>query len=271
MASVGSARLAAASTQRAAAQILARFKLDFPSIRLMQTVTGAVISGSAMTALVRPTFIPGDLDFLTGAGRGIDVVDFLMLSANYSLTGEAVEYEHASGTGTMWPLHLGDDLIVNVIESPSPNPLDYITHFHLSCLYGAWMANGIWHGYARITAAGTAVTTAARLPLDEGDITRDISVWNVLHKYMNRGFTIGVGELPAPHECGRAWDCPATLRTTKNDGCSYSPFSAWRYDDEAISHPPTCWAMGGTRCPQGILLQGSQSITSSDRSICEFL
>ncbi|KAJ7910222.1 hypothetical protein B0H13DRAFT_2329498 [Mycena leptocephala] len=216
--SVGSAHLAAMSLQSAAVNILSRFNLNFQDVRLMQTVTGAVIS----------------------------VVDFIMLSAHYEVTANSSEYSNIMGISRMWTMKLADALQIKVIESCTSNPLDLITTFHLSCVYGAWLANGVWHGYSRLTNAGAVITTPCRFPVE--------------------GFTITPGELPQPHECGKDLDCPATLRTSNDSGCSFGAFPTWPYSDEAAAIPATCWTMGGTGCRQGILEQDGQVISSSNWS-----
>jgi hypothetical protein len=264
--STGSAHLSAMSLQSAAVHILSRFKLNFQDVHLMQTVMGTVISGSAVTALIRPTFDPGDLDFVTGIGQGTTVVDFIMLAAHYEVTTNSDEYLNAIGIGQMWTMKLADTLQINVIESCTSNPLDLVTTFHLSCVYGAWFANGVWHGYPRLTAAGSAVTTPCRFPVGLGGLDHHHNVWSVLHKYMQRGFTITPGELPLPHDCGKDLHCPATLRMSNNSGCSFGAFPVWAYSDEAAAIPTTCWAMGGTGCRQGILEQDVQVISSSNWS-----
>ncbi|KAJ7811364.1 hypothetical protein B0H13DRAFT_1926748 [Mycena leptocephala] len=144
--STASAMLVSEVLQHDAARILKPYNLDFGLIRLMQTATGTGIGGSTVTALIHGgrAFEPGDLDFVTGPGLGASVVDFLILTAGYEISGESIRK-------------------INVIESWTNNPLDAITNFHLTCVYGAWLANGFWHGYASLTTSGIAIATPSTL------------------------------------------------------------------------------------------------------------
>ncbi|KAJ6489222.1 hypothetical protein C8R47DRAFT_1215576 [Mycena vitilis] len=259
---VTAAGVVAESLQHAAARILHRFKLDFATVRLMQTVTGTAISGSAVTALVRPTFNPGDLDFITPHGVGLRVVGFLRGAAKYRVIADSNDYPIDARFRTMWTLMLGDNLKINVIESSTTNPLDCVTTFHMTCVYGAWFADCVWHAYAGLTERGTAITTPARFPIAEG-VQRHRAVWRVLHKYMARGFTISLNELDEPHTCGVHLDCPATPRRSTDRGCSVSRFPVWAYSADAPPLIPTSWSMGGTGCSKGIRCQDGEIITSS--------
>ncbi|KAJ7175505.1 hypothetical protein C8R46DRAFT_838408, partial [Mycena filopes] len=158
----------------------------------MQTATGTAISGSAVTALLRPTdpFLPVDLDFVARSrvGQGPRVVDFLILSARYKLVKDSAEYRNVNAMGRMWTLKRGDRSI-NVLESLTLNPLDTISHFHLSCVYGAWFADGVWHGYMHLTTEGMAITTPGRFALPTS-LERRQNVWRILQKYIDRGFEI---------------------------------------------------------------------------------
>jgi hypothetical protein len=262
-ASVHAAVLVADTLQRDAVRILSKFRLDFSHVRLLLTATGCVISGSAMTALVTRSFEPADLDFFTGSGQGAAVVAFIALAGPYKLSDDSTPYKGAPGVGRVWTMEAGKTLKINVVESLTSNPLDSVTTFHLTCVYGAWMADGAWHGYAGLTEAGIAVTTPTRLPTCIG-LPRQKAVWKILQKYVNRGFSIGLNELPLPHTCGVDWNCPGTIRTTNDAGCTYSPFPPWAYTGEAVAIPPTSWAMGGSGCSQGVLSQGGLIITSSN-------
>ncbi|KAJ7612377.1 hypothetical protein DFH06DRAFT_1147297 [Mycena polygramma] len=259
---VTAACVVAESLQHAAARILHRFKLDFASVRLMQTVTGTAISGSAVTALVHPTFDPGDLDFIAPHGIGLRVVGFLQGAAKYRIIADSSDYLVDARFRTMWTLMLGDSLKINVIEASTPNPLDCVTTFHMTCVYGAWFADIVWHAYAGLTERGTAITTPARFPIADG-VHRHRAVWKVLHKYMVRGFTVCLNELDEPHACGVHLDCPATPRRSTDRGCSVSRFPVWAYSGDAPPLIPTSWSMGGTGCTKGIRCQDGETITSS--------
>ncbi|KAJ7033481.1 hypothetical protein C8F04DRAFT_1260992 [Mycena alexandri] len=263
MASLTSAAVVSESLRVSAAQILLRFRLRFAEVRLMLTATGSAICGSALPAILKtsPLFDPGDLDFAAAFGQGPRVVDFLILAGAYKITKDSIEYKKMPGIARMWTLRNGTSK-VNVLESVSNNALDVITFFHLSCVYGAWTANGVWHGYIAETTAGIAMTTPSKFPL-RSSVSRRRSMWTVLHKYMGRGFTIELNEHSVPHRCGMDLNCPATLRTSDDTGCSYTAFPDWHYAFDAVAHPVICWSMGGSGCPQGILHRPGVEVSSA--------
>ncbi|KAJ7651584.1 hypothetical protein DFH06DRAFT_1331536 [Mycena polygramma] len=256
------ANVVAQSLQNAAVRILAPFGLRFSDVRLLLTATKSFIGGSAVPALFHlgHTFQPADLDFCTGLGRGTEVVDFLKIAGGYHKTRESPEYSFAAGIGRIWTLINDDGMKINVLESISDNPFESVGNFHLTCVFGAWCANGLLHCYPTLTASAVAITTRAKLPVRFG-AENNRSMWEVLHKYTDRGFTINLNEYDAPHTCGVDWSCPATLRRTDDGGCSYMPFPAWLYDDEAAKPPVCSWTMGGTGCPRGILANANGPCT----------
>ncbi|KAJ7165231.1 hypothetical protein C8R46DRAFT_900956 [Mycena filopes] len=225
----------------------------------MLTATGAAISGSTVATLMSGCmFTPEDLDFVVGIGLGIHVVDYLVIGANYVLSTDSSGYHNLNGVHRVWTLMLGS-LKINVIESLSRNPLDVISFFHMTCVHGAWLANGLWHGYPGLTAHGLAITTPARFPIPSG-VEGKLKVWQVVRKYTARGYRILLGEYAEPHDCGDHFNCPVTLRISDDEGCSYSPFPHWTYSVDAVVHGPTVWSMAGTGCRHGILSRGSSRL-----------
>lgn len=236
----------------------------------MQTATGTIISGSAVTALAHlgSTFEPGDLDFIAGYGYGTLVFDFLDMARDYKLvdTPDANEYRFASGIARVCTMRHHDGQKINVFEALTENPFDVVGHFHLTCVYGAWSANGVLHCYPRLTASGIALTSPSKFPLGEGSKAR-INCWNILHKYTDRGFTVSLNEYDKPHTCGEDWNCPATLRTTDDAGCAYSPFPPWLYDDDTIAPSVSCWTLGGSGCSRGVLTRTDGTVVSLVASV----
>ncbi|KAJ7158198.1 hypothetical protein C8R43DRAFT_882488, partial [Mycena crocata] len=235
-------------------------------VRLMQTASGCIVSGSAVTALLNNcrSFKPNDLDFYTPFGSGTDVVCYILLSGKYlevdlknALPGVG-EYNFAAGIGRVWTLRLRHSTItINVIESLTLNPFDAVCHFHSTCVFGAWTASGIWHGYPLLTLQGRSLTTPMQLPLGN-DLRTHQHIWNILRKYRHRGFSFVLGELEEDHVCGEHYSCPATTRTTDDPGCLWIPFPPWLYDDESPPVYETSWSLGGTGCRSG-LRQASRS------------
>ncbi|KAJ7168601.1 hypothetical protein C8R46DRAFT_1217995 [Mycena filopes] len=259
--SLSAAALVSEGLRASAALLLIRFRLRLADVRLLLTATRSAVCGSVVTALMRPhhPFVPGDLDIATGVGRGPMVVDFLMLLAGYEITRDSAEYQDLPGIGRMWTLMLRVDIKINVLESLSSNPLDTIASFHLSCVHGALLATGLWHGYPGMTSNGMAFTTPAKFPYPLTP-ARVRSAWSVLHKYQDRGFSLHFNECPVPHRCGWDVECPVTMRTSDDAGCSFTPLPTWDYSSDAVALPPICWSLQGTGCPQGILLRPGGAI-----------
>ncbi|KAJ7927868.1 hypothetical protein B0H13DRAFT_1598281 [Mycena leptocephala] len=149
----------------------------------------------------------------------------------------------------------------NVIESLSESALDSVLHFHLTCVFGAWTATGLWLGYRRLTMAGVAMTTPTRMPLRD-DLTHHKRVWKILRKYTRRGFRVVLDEYLQAHTCGVDFNCPMTPRTTDDAGCSFVTFPAWDFQSNARPFPVSCWTLNGTGCPSGIL-----ACTSPERTL----
>ncbi|KAJ7025276.1 hypothetical protein C8F04DRAFT_1191625 [Mycena alexandri] len=202
--------LVADALQSTAIHLLLHFRLQFAMVCLLLTATGAAITGSAVTALMRvgSFFFPDDLDFVVGRGKGPWVANFLTL-AGYALVNEEAHYLNADGIYRVWTMDL-DGLKINVMESLSSNPLDIVAFLNLSCVYGAWFADGIWHGYPHLTTRGIAITTPRRFPVRHG-VANHRKGWDIIHKYAVRGFTFQLNEYDEYHKCGTDINCPATL------------------------------------------------------------
>ncbi|KAJ7093630.1 hypothetical protein C8R43DRAFT_1141840 [Mycena crocata] len=248
----GSMVPAALALREDAADLLRRFDLDFDEIRLMQRATGAIISGSAVTSLFPTpvTFLPDDVDFFAGSGTGHRVVDFLKTGTAYRLTKVETTYNFAAGIGKVWTMiHADHGFRINIIESLSGNPFDAIMRFHSTCIFGAWTADRIWHGYPLLTVQGRAITTPLLTPL-MGGLDVHQTTWRVLKKYVARGFTYDLGEFTDRHVCPMTWDCPASLRLTDDDGCMSVSFPLWRFPPQGLEYETT-WSLGGVGCTHG--------------------
>ncbi|KAJ6447851.1 hypothetical protein C8R47DRAFT_1231255 [Mycena vitilis] len=255
LASERSSDLVAYDLKVLAETILHHFQLRHDEVRLMQAATGTVIGGSTITTLVAPhrSFTPGDLDCIVPCYKGHAVVDFLRIGSGYEVIATGLGFHGVPHVNRVWTMEKGS-LTINVVECLTENVLDIILCFHMSCVYGFWNADCVWHGYAGLTADGTAVTTPTKFPYpSEQNTVTDI--WNVTHKYIDRGLTIAVNELPWKHTCGVDKDCPATIRTTDDDGCSSVSFPPWAYSGDARPIIPTTWTFRGTGCAQGALLR----------------
>ncbi|KAJ7927960.1 hypothetical protein B0H13DRAFT_2311827 [Mycena leptocephala] len=250
--------------QGAATKILSRFGLRFAEVRLMQSAIGVILAGSAVTALIRidSAFQPDTLDFVVGSGRAGRVTTFLDRAAGYTFLPEQDPSIYTPyGMAITRTLRNVDGMIVNVIESLSDNPFDVVGGSALSCAYGYWAATGLLHCYPRLTCAGIALTTPTKLCITDNQYNK-ANALSVLRQYIARGFSIALNEFDAPHTCGSDWSCPATPRTTSDRGCSFSAFSSWKYDDEALVPNVSCWTLGGSGCTRGILAHAGKVISS---------
>ncbi|KAJ7119977.1 hypothetical protein C8R43DRAFT_835383, partial [Mycena crocata] len=151
--------------------------------------TRSVIAGSAVTSLLPgvDAFEPGDLDFFTKFGLGHTVVFFLERN-RYVVTRMSREYQFAAGIGAVWTMTHPDLLEkINVIESLTDNALDPVPLFHLTCVIGAWHADGLWHAYWELTTNGRALTTPTMIT-SPTDLPSHVRIWSILRKYSRRGF-----------------------------------------------------------------------------------
>ncbi|KAJ7612376.1 hypothetical protein DFH06DRAFT_1147296 [Mycena polygramma] len=246
------ADLVAESIYRVGGAILQRFGLNVDSVRLLQTITGAAISGSTIAAFLHPTFDVGDLDIVVGLGQAGVIANYIARSVDYTTATPGIHFERMPAVYSVLSFLLANGLRINVVESVTTNPLDCIGYFQMSCLYGAWFAGGFWHAYARLTESGVAVATPSRLSVEETGYRRK-RLWQLVLQYVDRGFKISLDELPRPHTCGSEFDCPATVRTSNDGGCTYSPFAPWPYSHDEVVHPTSHWSMHGSGCSQGVL------------------
>ncbi|KAK6992817.1 hypothetical protein R3P38DRAFT_3225200 [Favolaschia claudopus] len=136
--------------------------------------------------------------------------------------------ENVRGAGPRWTLALGSSLRINIIESLTNNPLDVVVAFNFSCVISAWQADGIWLAYPEMTRNGIVVATPASFPMREG-LSGRVDVWSVFRKYADLGFEVGVGEFPRSHVCGQDKNCPATVRSSDDDGCRFYAFPEWKF------------------------------------------
>ncbi|KAJ6489223.1 hypothetical protein C8R47DRAFT_1215577 [Mycena vitilis] len=246
------AAIVAESFYIAGAAIFHRYGLNADSVRLLQTITGAAISGATVAGFLHRTSDVGDLDIVVGFGHATLVGTYVSRSVSYTTSTTGTHFLRLPVVYSVLSFLTTNGLRINVIESATTNPLDCIGHFQMSCVYGAWLAGGFWHAYARLTESGVTVTTPSRLPVYESNYRRK-PLWNLVSRFVRRGFKIALDELPRTHVCGQDFDCPATVRTSNDEGCSYTPFAPWPYSHDEVVHQPSHWSMLGNGCPQGIL------------------
>ncbi|KAK7012726.1 hypothetical protein R3P38DRAFT_3209585 [Favolaschia claudopus] len=237
-----------------ATKLLARFRLRFDDVRLLLTASQCAIVGSSVLHVAHPdlSVVPGSLDVVTACGQGPAIADFFILAASYAVIAGPEQDENVRGAGPRWTLALGSSLRINIIESLTNNPLDVVVAFNFSCVISAWQADGIWLAYPEMTRNGIVVATPASFPMREG-LSGRVDVWSVFRKYADLGFEVGLGEFPRSHVCGQDKNCPATVRSSDDDGCRFYAFPEWKFTRDERPPRPTCWSMSGRGCTVGIL------------------
>ncbi|KAK6977255.1 hypothetical protein R3P38DRAFT_3188510 [Favolaschia claudopus] len=129
--------------------------------------------------------------------------------------------------------------------------------------------NGIWLAYPELLKEALVITTPAAYPIESG-FARRFSVWSALRKYVEVGFPVHLNEYPRAHVCGENVNCPATLRSSDDEGCRFFPFS--RNGDTRVNQAYQTRRVGqcgGSGCSEGILRRDSAPVNlavSSERT-----
>ncbi|KAJ6537126.1 hypothetical protein B0H19DRAFT_1270785 [Mycena capillaripes] len=237
--------------------ILEHFDLRYGDIKLLQAATGMLISGSVITSLLHNPFTPNDLDFFCGGGLAHEIVEYLKVVGNFTLTTQSeFGYEDVFGVRSVIYLWNPAGRKINIIESYSDYPFDVVLNFHSAPPKGVIAYDRISHFEVNRLRQGLALITPSTLHLDAGDLSSHIRCWAVLHKYIARGFRF-VFEYDQPHVCGEHIDCPATIRNTRDDGCLhvYLPFVPIPH----FTPPPMpviAGSLTGSKCNAGRLADG---------------
>ncbi|KAJ6490172.1 hypothetical protein DFH09DRAFT_1338803 [Mycena vulgaris] len=229
--------------------VMAGFGLRYTGVRLMQTCTGCVVSGSLLPAVLHngTPFTVNDIDFYCPVGQGWRTVAYLRNTGGY--TDEAVPHDYSAipGLGRIWCLGLCSHKI-NVIESKSACARDAVLHHHSTPVMGSLCAYKGWMAYPQLSAARLALATKHTMRVDRTPESLDC-LRQIVHKYMDRGFRF-VFDYARQHDCGVHPSCPVTLRTTVDSGClnmylPTSPFTA------PIASHESSWTMRGSGCRHG--------------------
>ncbi|KAJ7126125.1 hypothetical protein C8R44DRAFT_874498 [Mycena epipterygia] len=190
--------------------IIERFGLQYPGVRLMQTATETVLSGSIIPAVFHngESLEPSDLDFYARYDRGWMVMEYLCHSGGYSIDNINYDYRSIPGLHRIWTLRR-DELKLNVIESWTTSARDAVMQHHSTPVMGTLCASKGWLAYPRLSSASKALLTERSLRIEDTTESRS-RARNVIHKYIARGFTFNSVH-DAPHTCGVDLSCPATL------------------------------------------------------------
>ncbi|KAF8203576.1 hypothetical protein K438DRAFT_1757887 [Mycena galopus ATCC 62051] len=127
---------------------------------------------------------------------------------------ESLRYDGATAISMVWWMqNKSSTRKINVIESMGEQSPDTVLAFHSTAVMNAWSASGVWFGYPALTESAVSLTRRACR-----------RAWNIIHKLQRRGFTFGFGRWDEPHTCGEPYNCPSTLRSAGDAGCTFIPF-----------------------------------------------
>ncbi|KAJ7131256.1 hypothetical protein C8R44DRAFT_731506 [Mycena epipterygia] len=231
--------------------LLEDFSLKYGEFKLLQGATGAIISGSTITALVHEPFPPNDLDIYCGTGTGVDVVQYLRTTTPDLLvsTDTGYDYEDVTCIRRVWWLRTGAGAKINVIESFSSNPVDCVLAFHSSPPRGFITFDRLVHLEINNVLRSVGVLTPASIRVT-ADLKSQIVAWSILQKYRARGFEWEFHYRKA-HTCGVDLNCLATLRNTADRGCLLAPLLSPGIPQfqAARTAEILTWSLKGSTCP----------------------
>ncbi|KAJ7109682.1 hypothetical protein C8R43DRAFT_1139633 [Mycena crocata] len=245
--------------------VLTRFGMRYGDIKLLQSATGTLISGSTVAALVHTPFNPNDIDFYCAGRRSYYVVHYLMAVVGLEF-GDFVardDYENCNWIRGVWWLRSPGGGKVNVIETYSDNPLSAVLSFHSSPPRGVITWDRFRHFEANQVVRGRALVTQRSLRIRFDDPSNTRACWRILRKYFMRGFTF-VTEFEEEHKCGRHLDCPISLRTTSDAGTMQVPLLGYSIPRwSAAPETVQSWVAGISPCRNGKLEDGVSDVYPS--------
>jgi hypothetical protein len=249
--------LTALVLQSEVTKILAPYGINYGEMKLLQAATGAIISGSTISALVHEPFVPNDLDLYCHYPAATRVVHFIEEMAGFDHAGyRSLEYIDITGIKGVWTLLGPGGSKINVVETLASNPIKCIaSSFHSSPPRGALKWDGLVHFEANQVVRSQALITPASMHLDDPcDFDQQVTSWHILHKYKARGFKY-VFEYDEQHECGRHVSCPVTVRSTVDAGCLQAMLPLIRSIPcfTTVVHKPVTWSLRGSACAAGIV------------------
>ncbi|KAK6996587.1 hypothetical protein R3P38DRAFT_2799401 [Favolaschia claudopus] len=114
-------------------------------------------------------------------------------------------------------------------------------------------ADGIWLAYPEMTRNGIVVATPASFPMREGLSGRvDVLVGFPQILQISDLRSVWASFLALTY-AGQDKNCPATVRSSDDDGCRFYAFPEWKFTRDEGPPRPTCWSMSGRGCTVGIL------------------
>ncbi len=237
--------------------LLAQFGRSYGDVKLMQAATGALISGSVIATLMNEHFDPNDIDFYCGQGHGYHVTRYLKAVGDFGIQFSSDHnYENVLGLRQVTTLSNPAGRQINIIETYSDVPLDAILSFHSAPPRGAISWNMFSHYEVERARKGLALVTPETLHLVLDDLSSQVETWEIVHKYMGRGFRF-IFHYDKPHECGQHIECPATRRTTMDAGCLHVPLLRQAIPTFVVpAQPLIAWTLGTSTCPVVGRVQG---------------
>ncbi|KAJ7502485.1 hypothetical protein B0H11DRAFT_2223399 [Mycena galericulata] len=248
-------------------RLLAKFGLGMSEVQLMLIGSRTLLSGFSIPFLLHigsDPFPVDHLEFYTEWTKGEDVVTYICGIGGYTLD-EGMFQEDIDGLlNASWVLWKGSKKIT-VIESMTTASA-CIFNFHATPVMGFWDGKRFFHAYPSLSTTGVSLTTPRQLML-EYTLEAQRHVWRTLQTYSLRGFQHQF-DYQTKHVCGRAFSCPATIRTTVDGGCLnlYLPETPYRGNDADVM----CWTLSGTGCEAGVLALGSGRFATKSTSFEEY-
>jgi hypothetical protein len=234
--------------------LLRPFGLSHGDVRILQSATGTVISGSMLAAIVHLPFAPNDIDFYCNHRIGTNVVAYLENAGNFAFVDYSERaYNDMGGVKGVWTLEGQDNKTINVIETLARNPVRCVLgDFHSSAPRGVIEWSGVHHFEANQAIHGLALLTPKTLQLgDLDDLDDHVRNWEILHKYKDRGFRF-IFEYDQPHECGVHINCPATVRSTSDSGTLHLTLPGFSIPMHSVqTRNEMVWTPGGSMCSTG--------------------
>ncbi|KAJ7699763.1 hypothetical protein B0H16DRAFT_1484095 [Mycena metata] len=250
------AALCGRELQAGVSRVLTRFGLCHAEIRFMQSTTMAAIGGHCIPHMVDYESLPEQLIFYAPNVSYQSVLRFFTLSTGREATplllnnlylpegyDDCADFEAAGNPSRSF----------RVVRSITNSALDSITYSPFTHLFGAVTHLGLWLGYPDSSING--VTMPNRDCIDfEDPATEDRVISSFEH--FNARFSLEF-HLNEPHQCGYAWGCPTTPRSTADAGCLSLFFpalpSGTSFKPDTVYPTPSCmpWTLGSRACPQG--------------------
>ncbi|KAJ7120519.1 hypothetical protein C8R43DRAFT_1117708 [Mycena crocata] len=253
--------LAAHILQASLTDLMADFGLAYHEVRFMQTITLTVLSGSALPLLSlysrydADAYTPGDLDFYSPRNTFHFAYLFFTIGTSYRRDRRPYNpYDTIPSLKNIyWLVDASRNRSINLMQAKGLNAMEPPTQFHSSAVCAVATAEGIWLSNPRDTFDRITLISRDHLYLDTlYDRERSFAV---LKKWIARGFSFRASYHRKGHVCGVDKRCPATLRTTLDNGCLVARFPNLPYGVHASSpgaYPARTivrWSFGGSGCP----------------------